>query len=354
MSVDGGYWRSVAFRPRRYTVFHSMREAANRNRTNHRYKSQTHHHKFVEQTTSFPPSAANVPEPGVAAYDLVHEGSLRLCLVASMICRFADLTVAVENINMNRWQKSPNIQKHLRKNKATISGPGDPLPWALSTKLIASVSVAVGIALHFFGHIAHDTYLNAWGIDSGQFPKSIQWMGVNGFVAVSDRITTLLKLLTSDWHLSFYLVIIIIFSLIYVDFLNFISGWEPKGAKKHSTVRGPIWLYKLILNSAYAVVIPLLALFVLIIIGSIMAIILLIGSSHGSDRASNDLAQFKKGCRGDGVKRVCVQIRKNNLQIVEGFIIDSTESRIAIFDNLTKQVRVVELSGAELVADSPK
>lgn len=285
---------------------------------------------------------------------LVHEGRLSPCLVASMICRFTDLTVAVKNINMKRWQKSPYVQKHLRKNKAIISGPVNPLSWALSTKLIASVSVVVGIALHFFGHIAHDTYLSAWGIDPGQFPKSIQWMGVNGFVAVSDRITTLLKLFTSDWNLSFYLVVIIIFSLIYVDFLKFVSGWEPKGEKKRSTVRGPIWLYKLILNSAYGIVIPLLALFVLIIIGSIMAIILLIGSSHGRDRAINDLAQFKKGCRGEGVQRVCVQICKNNLQIVEGFIIDSTEARIAIFDNLNKQVRVVELNGAELIADSPK
>jgi hypothetical protein len=285
---------------------------------------------------------------------LVNERTLRLRLAVSMLSRFADLTIAVKNIKMNHWQKPLHIQKHLRKNKTITPAQDAPLSWTFGLKLIASVIVVLGIALHFLGHIAHETYLNAWGIDPGQFPKSIQWMGVNGFVAVSDRITTLLKLFTSDFQLSIYLVLAIIFSLIYVDFLKFTTSWEPKWNKKRSSVRGPIWLYKLILNSAYGVLIPLLALFLLIIIGTIMAMVLLIGSSHGRDRAINDLAQYRKGCRDDAVKRVCVQIRKNNLQIVDGFIIDSTESRIAIFDNFTKRVRVIELSGAEVIVDSPK
>ena len=63
----------------------------------------------------------------------------------------------------------------------------DLFPWSTLAKVAAAVVAVGGIAIHFMGLVGHMSYLRAWGVDAGLFPKPIDWLMTNGAAALVDR-----------------------------------------------------------------------------------------------------------------------------------------------------------------------
>src|SRR5690606_16403137 len=82
------------------------------------------------------------------------------------------------------------------------------LVW-LSITLVTAVSAIGAVALHVMGMGAHRAYLSSWGIDSGLFTKSSDWLMYNGYYAFLVEMAGLLSLLTSaNWVIAKWLLLL--------------------------------------------------------------------------------------------------------------------------------------------------
>ena len=73
----------------------------------------------------------------------------------------------------------------------------DLFPWSALAKVAAAVVAVGGIAIHFMGLVGHMSYLRAWGVDAGLFPKPIDWLMTNGAAALVDRTVVALAAATT-------------------------------------------------------------------------------------------------------------------------------------------------------------
>ena len=78
-----------------------------------------------------------------------------------------------------------------------------------------------------------------------------------------------------------------------------------------------------------------------------------LGEASGVEAAKHDLAYFKKGCEAANIAAGCLELRKGSEVLARGFVIDSTDSHIAIFDVQQQRARALERAGTELIGDTP-
>lgn len=103
-----------------------------------------------------------------------------------------------------------------------IDSPSGRRVWP---KLLAASTVTVGMStvlLHFLGMVVHRAYLAAWSVNSTQFPKSTDWLLLNGYYGIWNGLAMLFLALLANFH---WIALGVITLLIYVRLLT--SPWDP-------------------------------------------------------------------------------------------------------------------------------
>lgn len=221
------------------------------------------------------------------------------------------------------------------------------LPLALS--LLTALIAAGTVTLHLVGAVVHRQYLGHWGINADLFPKSTDWILINGYYGVADSFISFLKAIVGN---LLWLATAAVALGLYIFIL--LTPWIPASGEAPAWIlRQPPWRRRLIrqmLLTALFVVTAPLALFLLTVFIAVPAAL---GETAGKTAAERATLQHKKGC--DLSKIPCIELKREGNVIGTGFVLDSSPSHIAIFDTQAQRGRVLALDKLEVVSNrTPK
>lgn len=216
--------------------------------------------------------------------------------------------------------------------------------WPTLLSLLTAFVAAGSVTLHLIGDVSHRRYLSHWGIDSGLFPKSTDWILINGYYGVVDRFLSILGAMLGNLHwLAATAVILGLYVFVLLSPASGGAGEAPAWL-----IRQPEWrrrfIRQMLLTGAFVCVVPC-ALFLLI---GFMAVPAALGEIAGLAAATKASAEHSKGCEKSEIP--CVDLRRGSETVASGFILDSTSSRIAIFDTKLLRGRVLDIGGLEVVS----
>lgn len=213
-----------------------------------------------------------------------------------------------------------------------------PTVLSLLTALVASGTVT----LHFIGAVSHRNYLRYWGIDADLFPKTTDWVLINGYYAIVHRFIASLSAILGNLH--WYLAAAAVLCIYVVALL-----W-PTGNKSGEM---PAWMA---LQSEWKRRVARQSLITLLFVGAMPCALLLVtafvvvpallGETAGAATAEKEALEFKKGCQAS--KLACVELRADQKLVATGFVLDISSSRIAIFDTQLSRSRVLALEKLDL------
>ena len=219
-------------------------------------------------------------------------------------------------------------------------------------KILAGTGITAGIILHFIGNVSHEVYLKHWGIAAGQFPKSADWVSTNGYYTLFAQIIYFFTYLKTNWLNVLEFWITIVLAVAYILLLQYVNkkidsnkSFEKWLQRRTNFTRLTIQVF--FLGTLFSVLM-ICGVFLAI---SIMALPALVGNSQGKYQAESDQRKFQMGCDKGRQAMECIEIRKDGNVVVKGFIIDSSESRIAVYDVAAQRARVLELQGYEIISN---
>ena len=210
---------------------------------------------------------------------------------------------------------------------------------------VATALTAVGaVALHFLGEVTHRFYLNAWGIDAEMFPKSADKLLINGYYILFGQSVAALRgiyenlLMFGGVAIGLGVYVFILTSPV-VSLNALAPAWLSSW---------PAWSRRLIRTVSLTALGVWLLPFALFLLMALMVVPAAMGENAARSAAKRDRAEFAHGCV-DGRKVVCVELRNAKGAVVQGFLLDSSMTHLAIFDTEAKRARVIERSGTELL-----
>lgn len=224
--------------------------------------------------------------------------------------------------------------------------PKAPLALNWTTALSSFTAfVAVGtVTLHLIGDLSHRHYLKFWGIDAGLFPKTTDWILINGYYGVVDRFVAILTAMLGN--LSWMAIAAAILGLYVFILLSPAGG--ASGKAPAWLLRQPPWRLRLIqqmlLTAAFVAAVPC-ALFLLI---AFMVVPAALGETAGKFSAEKEASEYRKGCQHSKIP--CVELKAEAKTIATGFVLDSSLSHIAIFDAQMQRARVFALEKLEVIS----
>ena len=207
--------------------------------------------------------------------------------------------------------------------------------------------VALGtVLLHLIGAVRHRQYLTYWGVNSDLFPKSVDWIIINGYYGVFDRFFAIV-VAVKDSLLGFIGASLIL--SLYVFILRSPTG--RSGKMPAWFLRQPEWVERLLrhllLTAMFLVAFSCAMLFLM----AFMSVPAALGETAGIAAAEREAEHYRKGCAAS--KARCVQLKKDGEIIAVGFVLDSSQSHIAILDDQSKKARVISLEKIELISMHP-
>jgi hypothetical protein len=114
--------------------------------------------------------------------------------------------------------------------------------WPTMLSLLTAFVAAGSVTLHLIGDVSHRRYLSHWGIDSGLFPKSTDWILINGYYGVVDRFLSILGAMLGNLHwLAATAVILGLYVFVFLSAASSGAGEAPAWL-----VRQPEWRRRLI------------------------------------------------------------------------------------------------------------
>ncbi|MGE6335729.1 hypothetical protein ACQKEU_02405 [Acidovorax sp. NPDC077664] len=184
-----------------------------------------------------------------------------------------------------------------------------------------------------------------WNIDAGLFPKSTDWILINGYYGVVDRSIAMLAAMFGNAHwLLVAAVILGAYLFILMSPIASTSAGAPPWLLKQ-----PEWcrrlIRKLLLSALFFSAMPC-ALFLLT---AFMAVPAALGETAGKAAAESDAIEYMKECQVS--KMPCVELQREGKAIATGFILDSSPSHIAIFDAKEKRSRILVMDKLEVLSN---
>ena len=200
------------------------------------------------------------------------------------------------------------------------------------------------------GYISHHTYLTAWGIDPGLFPKATDATVINGFYAFIDRSAMVMSAI-QDGAGKFLTAGVMVAVYLFVLFRA--SKSERAGARARWLSNFvPAWLgdvwRSLMLTFLTIFGIPVALVFIVFV----LAIPAVFAERFGYSQAEREMAKFSRGCEQASGVGSCIELQKDGKPIARGFLIESSESHVALFDVAMKRARAIERAGTELLASA--
>jgi hypothetical protein len=211
---------------------------------------------------------------------------------------------------------------------------------AFLTALIATATVV----LHMVGVVSHEFFLRHWGVEVDLFPKSTDWLLIHGYYALFGRFVAGLQAVISE---VFMFIGVAIGAGVYVAFLLRISDfdsapWDEVASKL------PPWARVFVRRAALTFLVVLLLPVCLFVLTAFMAIPAALGEAAGTASAEQRAADFEKGCNVS--KQRCIELHRNGVAFATGYRLDSSVTRIAIFDVAINKGRAVSREGVEVVS----
>lgn len=223
-----------------------------------------------------------------------------------------------------------------QKNVRRVDGKVFAAVWA-------GVIAAGGLLLHAMGFISNVAYLKHLGVDSGAFPKNVDWTLIQGYYSYLDRSSAVLKGLVAHGLEVLFAIIFMGTLLLAIEFMLG-KALQPK--QLAPWMRAAIKSYSLAAVALLGV--PVLLLFIsFIIIWPGM-----FGEVAGMNAAQQDLKKFQKGCAAQKQnERKCQTVILDGKSIAYGFLIDSSEKYLAVFDVDQKRSIVLEREHTKIISD---
>lgn len=218
--------------------------------------------------------------------------------------------------------------------------------WGLA-KFSALTTTFVGVALHLMGSAYHRIYLATWGIDTGLFQKSTDWILVSAYYVLIDR-TALVILQISKYVTAFAVIGLLITLALWMNRLPRVPASDEA---TRSYRRMPASLESLLYSAVQtytgfaALLIAPLLIFLVLIFPPLQ------GELVGESIAEEHMQALENGCPERHTTVRCVTVLRNGQSIAHGFVIDSSTTHIAIFDVATREARAIERHGLELKAE---
>jgi hypothetical protein len=242
---------------------------------------------------------------------------------------------------------STDPQHAMSRPDTTLKSPLKP-NWSRLTK-IGAISAAIGsVSLHLMGQVAHRVYLQQMGVSAGHFPKTTDWLVINGYYTLGTRFLALMKAFFA--HTLLIALAILVFG-VYMYGMEVLGRWLKSKAPALKLAGLPAWASDVIRNllaSAFVVIgIPVAVMFVMLV----LLLPAVVGETAGKDVAAKEMTRFMAGCdRGESnTSANCSQIVMDGKVLATGYVIDASQSHVAIFDPETRRTTVMETAGKTVV-----
>lgn len=206
------------------------------------------------------------------------------------------------------------------------------------------MTAVAAILLHLIGSAIHQAHLSQWGIDAGQFPKSTDWLVIQGYYGIWNGLGLAFLALLKNAH---WVTLAAIGFALYLAFLSI--PWTPfDGHFKPSdwTLKVPDWVRASLVFSTVSVLIAVALLPLTLFLFLFTGIPAIVGKEIGKEVAVQQYLDFNKGC--DASTEPCILLLKKGEANIKGHLIDSSPSHIAILDTQLKLVRVIARESFEL------
>lgn len=233
-------------------------------------------------------------------------------------------------------------------------GAGDKAPprrrprwtWQGVLAFATAFAGASAVLLHLIGSAVHRAYFSHWGIDTGSFPKSGEWLVIMGYYGIWNALATATVAMLKYW----YVVILSGIGLAFYLWLLF-SPWNPfdavgKWSALTSTL--PRWIRKSLGVATGGALIGVLSLPIIFLLFMFIGIPAEIGRGIGEGIAQREAKDFEKGCEAS--RRKCIRLLRDGLPIGEGYLLESSQTHIAFLDVSMQRVRLVHRENLELQA----
>lgn len=228
----------------------------------------------------------------------------------------------------------------LNNEKTTSIRQPFVVSWPTTLSLLTALFTVGAVALHLIGDLSHRQYLNYWGIDAGLFPKTTDWILINGYYGVVERFVAILIAMLHNLH---WLGVAALILGVYLFILL-----SPTGASPAWLMRQSEWQRRLIRQLLITALFVSLAPFALFLVTAIMVVPAALGETAGKAAAEKEALEYRKGCQTS--KMSCVELKKEGQTIVTGFVLDTSPSHIAIFDAQLQRGRVLSRDNLEVMS----
>lgn len=216
--------------------------------------------------------------------------------------------------------------------------------WPVVLSLLTALVTAGTVTLHLIGVIRHRIYLGYWGIDAGLFPKTTDWILINGYFGLFDRSFAILGAVFSNLH--WLLVAGIVLGLYVFALLSPVGAGT--GKFPNWLRRQPAWRQRMIKQVVLTTLVVGIAPLALFLLTAFMVIPAALGEQAGKTVAEASALEYKKGCEKS--KYPCVQLSKNGQVIATGFVLDDSPTHIAVFDVQLQRGRTLPRDGLEVTS----
>lgn len=216
-------------------------------------------------------------------------------------------------------------------------------------EFLAATTIPVGafaVLFHLIGSAVHQAYLSEWGIDPGQFPKSTDWLAIQGYYGIWNGLG--LAFLSLWKHLAW----VIPFGAFIGAYFCFVFGPGAQPSMREDlpvwVVRLPGWARRLLLTSGLGALVAAALVPLTLVLFLLTGLPALVGKGIGEEVAILQAQDFATGCLAS--KAACILLLKEGKQVGEGYLIEGSASHIAFLDTTLKKARVIAREGLELQA----
>ena len=217
------------------------------------------------------------------------------------------------------------------------------LNFSMVLSLLASVVAAGTVTLHLIGDLRHKHYLQHWGVEDSLFPKTADWILINGYYGVVDRFFSIVIAILGNLH---WVAIASIILGLYIYILLTPNTGRPAQVPRWF-LRLPEWTQRLfrqmLLTALFMSTVPL----ALLLFTAFMAVPAAFGETAGKAVAIAHASEIQKGCNLSKIP--CAELKSGHESIAKGYVLDSSPSHIAIFDVDLQRARVLPLDKLELI-----
>lgn len=207
-----------------------------------------------------------------------------------------------------------------------------------------------GLALHVAGSRYHEARIAAWGLDADLFPKPVEWVLMTGYHVILNTIAAgYLYLKTYWWKLALWGLCLAIASFVMVMLALHNKEDAPKRALFAWLKRLTRWLLALGLTTSYVSVVCLFILFAPLLLVGVLYLPSQFGKEAGDKVANAQLTQYSEGCETGVLKHRCIVFKGDGLPELKGFLVESSDSQLAVYLPGQKLVQVLKREGVELL-----